>query len=247
MNKILIDKVITSDSDKVKIDDTEITLLGSGEYYIEYTSGEYDLTFIICNDVKITEYSFDNSLRVKKRYIIRKGKTGIIKFYNNLDVNEEIDIDLCHSGCKIDFKFSNICRGSEEYLVNVNHNDKETESNIINKSLALKNSKIHYTINSNVVKKATGSKLNQNTRIVTMDDADAKISPNMFIDLEDVEAKHGSIIGRFKDEDIFYLMSKGISYSDSIKLLVKGYLFSNVGLDIDLREKIMSVINTYWR
>ena len=69
----------------------------------------------------------------------------------------------------------------------------------------------------------------------------------MFIDLDDVVAKHGSIIGTFKEEDIFYLMSKGISYSDSLKLLVKGYLFTNIGGYFDLRQKVMDIINTYWR
>ena len=80
-----------------------------------------------------------------------------------------------------------------------------------------------------------------------MDECDAKISPNMFIDIDDVEAKHGSIIGSFKEEEIFYLMSKGINYNDTLKLLIKGYLLSNIGGYFDLRQRIMEIINMYWR
>ena len=45
---------------------------------------------------------------------------------------------------------------------------------------------------------------------------------------------------------VFYLMSRGIEYNDAIKLLVKGYLFSNVDADSYLREKILNVIDKYW-
>ena len=42
-------------------------------------------------------------------------------------------------------------------------------------------------------------------------------------------------------------MSRGISYNDCIKLLVKGYLFSNIDVDNVLRERIINVIDKYWR
>ena len=80
-----------------------------------------------------------------------------------------------------------------------------------------------------------------------MGECDTSISPNMFIDLDDVEARHGSIIGSFKEDSIFYLMSKGISYSDTLKLLIKGYLLGKFNGDVDLRFRIINVIDTYWR
>ena len=108
-------------------------------------------------------------------------------------------------------------------------------------------SELNFVINSKVKKEYEKSVLDQNTRIVTLGDSDAKISPNMFIDCDDVEARHGSIIGTFKDDMVFYLMSRGIEYNDAIELLVKGFLFSNVDADSSLREKILNVIDMYWR
>ena len=134
-----------------------------------------------------------------------------------------------------------------KYIININHKVKNTISNIKNRSVALMNSDIKFIINSNVPKESIGSILDQNTRIVTMGECDASISPNMFIDLDDVSAKHGSVIGRFKDDQIFYLMSKGISYNDSLKLLIKGYLVSGLDFGLDLRFKIIDIIDTYWR
>jgi Fe-S cluster assembly scaffold protein SufB len=69
----------------------------------------------------------------------------------------------------------------------------------------------------------------------------------MFIDLDDVEARHGSVIGSFNEDQVFYLMSKGISYSDTLKLLIKGYILANLSVHFELRKKIIEIIDTYWR
>ena len=248
MNKILIGKDIVSNNDKVIVDKNKIIFKETGEYIVEYTEDiKKKITFDIYSDVKLIETSFNNKIELNNKYIVNNGEVLVIKFYNNNSVYEEVNIDLCSPGSKIDYRFANICKGIEEYIININHKCMKTFSNIDNKSVALKNSKLNFVINSKVVKKAVKSVLNQNTRIVVMDECDAKISPNMFIDIDDVEAKHGSIIGSFKEEEIFYLMSKGINYNDTLKLLIKGYLLSNIGGYFDLRQRIMEIINMYWR
>ena len=197
--------------------------------------------------VKLIETSYDNILDVKNKYIVNNGELNVYKFYNNKSVNELIDIDLCNELCKCNYHFANICKEEERYTININHKCKNTYSNIVNRSIAIMNSMLKFIINSNVKKDCVGSVLDQNTRIVTMGECDASISPNMFIDLDDISAKHGSIIGTFKDEDVFYLMSKGISYNDTLKLLIKGYIMANMEVDVDTRMKIMEIIDMYWR
>ncbi len=247
MNKILVGNNGIYLDDK-KCRNNTIKIDNDGEYSLEYIdNGNYHIKFIINGNVKIVESSFDRELVINNEYMIEKGMLKVIKFYDNLSVNENNDIELCNEGSKVDYYIANICRGVEDYIININHKHKKTESNIVNKSVALKNSHVHFIVNSKVPRNADKSILNQNTRIVTMGDCDAKISPNMYIDLEDVIAKHGSIIGTFKDEDVFYLMSKGISYNDALKLLIKGYLLSKLEIDVDLRMRILSIIDTYWR
>ena len=248
MNKILIGKKIISDSPSVVVDNNKITLTESSEYFINYVDQiDYEIIFNIYNDVKIFESSFDCNLDIDNHYIINDGSVEITKFYNNTRVTEKINIDLCGDGSSVNYKFSNICKEIENYEINIYHKAKDTASNVINKSVALKNSDIKFVINSYVYKDSYRAIINQNTRIVTMGECNAAISPNMFIDLDDASAKHGSIIGTFKEEDIFYLMNKGISYNDTLKLLVKGYLFSNLGEHTHLREKVFDIINMYWR
>ena len=250
MNKILVsrDKII-SNNDNILVVGNNIKLFNDGIYSLEYEDiDNIELCIEIDNSAKVVlfESSFLDSIIVNNRYVINDGELRINKFYNNNNVSEKIDIDLCSVDSKIDYRFSNICTGVENYIININHNNKNTISNINNKSIAMDGSKLDFVINSIVKKEYNGSILDQNTRIVTIGDSDSKISPNMFIDCDDIEARHGSVVGTFKDELVFYLMSRGIEYNDCIKLLVKGFLFSNIDVDNKMREKILNVIDMYW-
>ena len=251
MNKIFVsrDKILTN-SDSVLIDENVVKLLVSGIYTIEYNDVE-DIELCIYVDGNVDavlyESSFLDRINVNNRYVVKNGTLRVNKFYDTMYVDEKIDIDLMCEFSKIDYRFSNICNNNENYVININHNNRNTVSNINNKTIAMDGSKINFVINSIVGKEYEKSILDQNTRIVTIGESEAKISPNMFIDLDDVEARHGSVIGTFKDDMVFYLMSRGITYNDSIKLLVKGYLFSNIDVDNVLREEILSVIDKYWR
>ena len=78
-----------------------------------------------------------------------------------------------------------------------------------------------------------------------MGDNNSKICPNMYIDLDDVIAKHASMIGKFNDDELFYLMSRGLTYKDSIKLLIKGFLINNLD-NLNKRKIILDIIEKYW-
>lgn len=251
MNKIIVKNNIVSNyqDDTIKIEDNIIKIEKDSDYEIEYIDcDKVELIINIINSrVNIMESSFDNTLEINNVYNINNGGVKINKFYTNEGVKEKIVVNLNKEKDYIYYNFSSITKGIEEYIMDINHNAKNTLSNISNKLVALKNSKINFTINSNVYKECNGSILEQNTRIVTMDKCDTKIQPNMFIDLDDVEARHGSVIGTFKNDQIFYLMSKGISYNDTLKLLIKGYLLGNVMVNFDVRKKIIDIIDLYWR
>ena len=249
MNRIIVsrDKIV-SDSIKVKVDNNKIYLLDNDLYSIEYEDINNINLNIIVDGVKaiLFESSFLNDIEVNNKYDVTNGELIVNKFYNNDNVLEKINIDLYCEG-KIDYRFSNVCKNSENYEININHNGIGTVSSINNKSIAMDGSKLNFIINSIVKKEYEKSILDQNTRIVTLGECDAKISPNMYIDCDDIEARHGSVIGSFKDDLIFYLMSRGIPYSDAIKLLIKGYLFANIDTDSVMREQILNVIDMYWR
>jgi len=53
--------------------------------------------------------------------------------------------------------------------------------------------------------------------------AKANVLPTLRIFTNDVQAKHGAGVGHFNEEDVFYLMSRGLSQDEAKNLLVEGF------------------------
>jgi Fe-S cluster assembly protein SufD len=73
---------------------------------------------------------------------------------------------------------------------------------------------------------ATGTKSYElNRNLLLTDGARADSVPNLEIETGKIEgAGHASASGRMDDEQLFYLMARGVSESDSKKLVVRGFL-----------------------
>ena len=66
----------------------------------------------------------------------------------------------------------------------------------------------------------------------------------MFTHDNSTNAIHSSVIGIISDEELFYLMSRGISYNDSVNLIVKGNILSNINVPNEYFQKINNIIDT---
>jgi Fe-S cluster assembly protein SufD len=71
--------------------------------------------------------------------------------------------------------------------------------------------------------------------------------PNLEIETgEIIGAGHASTTGRFDDEQLFYLMSRGISTHDARRLVVRGF-FNEIVLEIGdqvVQDRIMDRIDS---
>lgn len=250
MNRIIVtNNNIDADKAMVVVDGNKIYFNSNGDYDVEYRDcDDVNIIFIVNDDVtvKLFEYSNNDKIVVNNRYVLGNHSTLLLfKFYANNEILERIVFDLDGEYARVNYNFSNICVGDEKYRIVVNHNKLNTISNINNRSIAIEGA-VDFTIDSILPNSSRGCVLNQNTKIINLGDNHSVIRPNMYIDLDDVKARHGSVIGKFSDDELFYLMSRGISYKDSVRLLVCGYIFSNLILDMDKETKILNIVNKYW-
>ncbi len=85
-----------------------------------------------------------------------------------------------------------------------------------------------------------------NRNLVLTDGARVDSVPNLEIETgEIVGAGHASATGRFDDEQLFYLMSRGIHAEDARRLVVRGFfgeLVQQIGL-ADVEERLMAKID----
>ena len=64
-----------------------------------------------------------------------------------------------------------------------------------------------------------------------MDNGRSTILPILLIDNYDVDSNHAAYIGKFKDEVMFYMMSRGISREVAYRLLLNGFLINTDSID----------------
>jgi Fe-S cluster assembly protein SufD len=62
-----------------------------------------------------------------------------------------------------------------------------------------------------------------NKNLVLNDKARADSIPSLEIEANDVKCSHGATVGRVNKEELFYLMSRGISFPEAQRLIISGF------------------------
>lgn len=252
-DKSLKHKIIVSNNkieeyhdSKIEISGKRIKFISNGDYTLEYVnSNDINLDIEILDGVcvKLFIISGDNDLLVRNHYRLGENSNLLLfKFYYNKSIDEEVIFDLNGDKAMVSYNFSSITFNNEEYHIIVNHNENKVSSKISNRCVGLDGSKISLVIDSNLDKGNIDCVMEQNSRILTLGDVNASIVPNMYIDEDSVEARHGSVIGRIRPEEIFYLMSRGITEEEAVTLIVKGLIFSNLIVDMERRARIFQML-----
>jgi Fe-S cluster assembly protein SufD len=86
-----------------------------------------------------------------------------------------------------------------------------------------------------------------NRNLLLTDGARADSVPNLEIETgEIVGAGHASTTGRFDDEQLFYLMSRGIEEADARRLVVRGFFNEVISLigNEEIQERLMTRIDS---
>ena len=134
-----------------------------------------------------------------------------------------------------------------EHRLFVDHNAPKTKSHVVYKG-ALQGQGAHTVWIGNVLirKVAEGIETyEENRNLVLTDGCQADSVPNLEIETGEIEgAGHASATGRFDDEQLFYLRSRGVSEPEARRLVVHGFfndLIRKVGVP-SIEEKLMATV-----
>lgn len=84
----------------------------------------------------------------------------------------------------------------------------------------------------------------KNNNLLLSDQAHVDTSPKLEILADDVRCTHGATVGRIDEENLFYLMSRGIPRKAAEKLIIEGFLKSViVDLDDNTKKKIEKLLD----
>ena len=107
------------------------------------------------------------------------------------------------------------------------HGAPDTTSSIVSKSISRGSGRTTYRGLVKVVKKATGVKVNVKCDALMLSpEAVSDTIPTMEIEEQDVSIGHEATVGRISDEQIYYLMSRGLSEAEATSMIVLGFIES---------------------
>ena len=168
------------------------------------------------------KYSFkDISLEKNSHleyFILSKG-SKFLKHDINCSLNNEYGSVVLNGIIDLDDK------KHHEIKTNINHNEENCKSYQLIKSVLNENSKGIYQGKIYVNSKAQKTDGYQLSRALLLsDEVEFNAKPELEIYADDVKCSHGSTSGNVDENSIFYLMSRGLSYEQSKKLLTNGFL-----------------------
>ena len=185
--------------------------------------------------------------KVQYKYTLSENSLCKVNKIQNINtIKEMIIINLNGKYANIEYNFKTIGTNKETYDYHIFHNFDKTISNIKNNGVCIKDGNIIYQVSSFVPKNLKECIVNQNNRIINLTNNKCEIKPNLYIDSYDTEASHSALIGKFSDEEMFYMQSRGIDYESALKLLITGFLTSDIN-NKKIINKIIKNIDKYWR
>ena len=212
--------------------------------------------FKIARDAILKNYKIDHKLNSNIKY-----------FFNNIDLehNSLAESFIFSTGSKF-IKNEIHCNLNDQYSsafingiinlkddqhheikTNINHLAENTKSYQLIKSVLNDNSKGVYQgkifVNSKA-QKTDGYQLSKALLLNENTEFDAK--PELEIYADDVKCSHGSTSGNLDEEAIFYLMSRGLNYQQSKKLLINGFLLDVVEkiTDLEIKDLIKNIMES---
>ncbi len=122
------------------------------------------------------------------------------------------------------------------------HADKGAKSDQVAKNILQDLSRGIFDALIEITPKGGGAKAHQNSKAVLLNDGAYMASkPQLVIDIDDVEASHGSTIGELDEDQLFYLRSRGIALEEARKLLILA--FANEIIDDVSDERVVDGVH----
>ncbi|MDN6625773.1 MAG: Fe-S cluster assembly protein SufD [Pisciglobus halotolerans] len=148
---------------------------------------------------------------------------------NNGHLIADFDTDLMGEGAYSDIKIVAVSMGRQVQAIDtrVTNYGRHSVGHILQHGVIRERATLTFNGIGHILKGAKGADAQQESRILMLSDkARGDANPILLIDENDVTAGHAASVGRVDPEEMYYLMSRGISKEEAERLVIRGFLGS---------------------
>jgi Fe-S cluster assembly protein SufD len=220
----------------------------------EQTEHQYKLRLTAKQNASV-KYLLVSELQTKKALVehyftaARDAKLDLVGGFVSNVLDAKMQVELKGEGSEVNMRA--VAVSSDENKQNIDvliiHQAPNTIGQMTNIGIANKSGKIVLNGVEKIEKGMKNANAFQTLKgIITSDKAIVEVNPILLIDEFDVKAGHGATIGKIEENQLYYLMSRGLNKKESEKLIINGFLQPIID-EIDdepLRERFVHLVNT---
>lgn len=238
MNKILVDN-------KNIFDFTTNTFSKDENIFLDLNNTNKKTTIEVLENIKanVTIVGYKNNLDLDIK-LNKESNLTLNIFLIDSSINIKTDL-LVRSNLSLNNSILNSIDSNNHIIVN--HLEDKSISNIRNHGYSKNKAKLVFNVEGNVIKNANKCICNQDNQIIENENSFSTILPILLIDNYDIEASHAAYVGEFKEKELFYLQTRGISLEDSKFLLLNAFLLGILKINEEekssLKDRIIKYLN----
>lgn len=189
---------------------------------------------VAADDAHVRFSAVDQLSAATTGYISRRGNLAndakldwAIGMMNDGNVVVDFNTDLVGHGAHAEVKVVAVTTGEQLQGIDtrVTNLGQHTIGHILQHGVILESSALIFNGVGHIVKGARGSDAQQESRVLMLSThARGDANPILLIDENDVTAGHAASVGRVDEEQMYYLMSRGIDKKRAERLVIRGFL-----------------------
>lgn len=227
-----MNNVILKNNDYLSIDKNGYNYLLEAEKGAIITIHEANLcdsqiNIKIADDATVNYFIVNTSLSDTKRNItLGKGAHLNIVQANVSKTLDNTNIDILGDHAEVIVENLCVVDGYDQTIsTRINHMGEASISKINNIGIAINNANIMFDTTGYVKKGVPGCDCRQLSKgVITGEKSKVTTKPILLIDEYNVMAYHGATIGKMSDDELFYLMSRGLTKTEAFMLILEGLI-----------------------
>lgn len=199
---------------------------------------------------EVMEFNNENiniDLNVSKVIIDIKNKVVIndlntswkdLEIIFNIKVNSSLELNVFKNNAQINYNLIVNMENNSEFIGNIayvitenskifiqtNMNGSNINNILKTKCITQDKGSVDIQVDGNVLENTINNIMQEDVRILNLNNFENKIKPNMLVSSNEVQADHFTTMSGINSDELFYLKAKGLDNETATKLLEKGFV-----------------------
>ena len=144
-------------------------------------------------------------------------------FKNNAQINYNLIVNM-ENNSEFIGNIAYVITENSKIFIQTNMNGSNIKNILKTKCITQDKGSVDIQVDGNVLENTINNIMQEDVRILNLNNFENKIKPNMLVSSNEVQADHFTTMSGINSDELFYLKAKGLDNETATKLLEKGFV-----------------------